>query len=195
MLLAALVHKCPCKAILKLLHGTIVPRLPCSSSMEVSCKSGLSKLLFKLLLGTAGQQLTCKAIPQGMMLISISRMLRCALKYWQRSWVQPEQCWAQSDQSVRDAACSSRAQVALRSYFLSFCMELSCQSFCMELLLKTCSAKLFFELLHGNVVQKLPFEAIFKLLFGTVEQKLTCKAISQGEMSTSIFRMLRRAPK
>ena len=60
----------------------------------------------------------------------------------------------------------------------------------MELLLKTCSAKLFFELLHGSVVQKLFFYLFLKLLFGTVGQKLTCKAISQDEASISISSML-----
>ena len=68
-----------------------------------------------------------------------------------------------ANQSVRDAACSSRAQVALRSYFLSFCMELSCQS---------CLAELFLELLHGTVVQNSLCEAIFELLRGSVVQKL-----------------------
>ena len=36
--------------------------------------------VFKLLFGTVEQQSTCKAIPQGVMSIGISRMLRCALK-------------------------------------------------------------------------------------------------------------------
>ena len=120
--------------------------------MEALCKSCLFKLFFKLLFGTVGQKLTCKAISQDEALISISTMLGCALKWWQRSWAQSELCWAQSNQSVRDAACSSRAQVALRSYFLSFCMELSCQS---------CFAELFLKLLHGTVVQNLLCEAIF----------------------------------
>ena len=74
----------------------------------------------------------------------------------QRSWAQSEPCWAQSNQSVRDAACSSPAQVALRSYFLSFCMELSCQS---------CLAELFLKLSHGTVVQNLLCEAIFWAAF------------------------------
>ena len=81
----------------------------------------------------------------------------------QRSWAQSEPRWAQSNQSVRDAACSSHAQVALRSYFLSFCMERSCQS---------CLAELFLELLHGTVVQNSLCEAIFELLRGSVVQKL-----------------------
>ena len=69
---------------------------------------------------------------------------------WKRSWAQSGLCWAQSDQSARDAACSSRAQVALQSCFLSFGMELSCQS---------CLAELFLKLLHGAVVQDLLCEA------------------------------------
>ena len=70
----------------------------------------------------------------------------------QRSWAQSELCWAQSNQSVRDAACSSRAQVALGSYSLSFCMRLSCQS---------CLAELLLKLLNGIVVQNLLCEATF----------------------------------
>ena len=104
-----------------------------------------------------------------------------------------------------DAACSARAQVALRSEALFQAFVWNCRtkaalqnyflSFCMELLFRTCSAKLFLELSHGSVVQKLPFEAVFKLLFGTVEQQLTCKATPQGVMSLSISRMLRCALK
>ena len=86
----------------------------------------------------------------------------------QRSWAQSGVCWAHSDQMmmlhaalVHKLPCeaiscafawSCRAKAALQNYFLSFCMEL---------LLKTCSAKLFLELSHGSVVQKLPFEAVF----------------------------------
>ena len=172
--------------------------------MEPSCKGCLAKLFFQLLCGTVRQKLTCKAISQGEVWISMSSMLRCALKWRQGSWAQSELCWAQSNQSVRDAACSSPAQVALRSYFLSFCMELSCQS---------CLAELFLKPLRGTVVQNLLCEAIFwdlawnhrakaalrsyclsfrvelsrksriaklllKLLHGTVMQKLPCEAIS-----------------
>ena len=92
---------CSAKLFFELLHGSVV-------------KSCLSKLSFKLLFGTAEQKLTCKPISQGEMSISIFRMLRCALKKTQRSWAQSELCWAQSNQSVSDAACNSRAQVALR---------------------------------------------------------------------------------
>ena len=49
--------------------------------------------------------------------------------------------------------CNCRAKAALQNYFLSFSMELSCQS---------CLAKLFHELLHGAVVQNMPFEASFQ---------------------------------
>ena len=86
-----------------------------SLRMELSRKSCLSKLFLKLLFGTVRQKLTCKATSQGEVWISMSSMLRCALKWRQRSWAQSELCWAQSNQSVRDAACSSPAQVALRS--------------------------------------------------------------------------------
>ena len=50
-------------------------------------------------------------------------------------------------------AWNCRAKAALQNYFLSFCMELSCPS---------CLAKLFHELLHGAVVQNMPFEASFQ---------------------------------
>ena len=162
------------KLFLELLHRTVVPKLPCriisqafawnccsklalrsyflSSCMEPSCKCCLSNLFFKLLFGSVEQKLTCKAISQGGVSISFSRMLRFAFKKWQRSWAQTEPCWAQSTQSVRDAACSCHAEVALRSYFLSLCMELSCQS---------CLAELFLKPLRGTVVQNLLCEAIF----------------------------------
>ena len=57
------------------------------------------------------------------------------------------------------------ATVALQSYFLSFCMELSCRGclsklflklFCMKVSCKSCLLKLFLQLLYGTVVQKLP---------------------------------------
>ena len=89
--------------------------------------------------------------------------LLCKGAVRQRSWAQSEQCWAQSNQSVRDAACSSRAQVALQSYCLSFCMELLCKSFLLNIVLK---------LLFG--------------FFGTVVQKLACEGIPQDNISISI---------
>ena len=56
----------------------------------------------------------------------------------------------------------------LRSYFLNFCITLSCKSclrssflsFCMQLSSKSCLWELFLKLLHGTVVHTLPFEAI-----------------------------------
>ena len=169
-----LCKSCLAKLFIELLHGTVVQKLPheaiflafvwnchakasfqnyfSSFYVKLSCKSCLSKLFCELSFGTVEQKLTCKAISQGEMSISISRMLRCALKQWPRSWAQSELCWAQSNQSVRDAASSSRAQVALRSFCISFCMELSCQS---------CLAELFLKRSHGTVVQNLLCEAIF----------------------------------
>ena len=94
-----------------------------------------------------GRRLSCVGRSQ----ISLSLMLRAALVHKLPFLAQSQLCWAQSDQSVHDAACSSRAQVALQSYFLSFCVELSCQS---------CLAELFLKLLHGTVVQNLLREAI-----------------------------------
>ena len=51
----------------------------------------------------------------------------------------------------RAFACNCCAKAALQTYFLSFCVELSC---------KSCVAELFLNLLHGAVLQKLPFETI-----------------------------------
>ena len=73
--------------------------------------------------------------------ISLSVMLRAAL-------VHKLPCEAISEAF----AWNCRVKAALQNYFLSFCMEL---------LFKTCSAKLFFELPHGSVVQKLPFRSYF----------------------------------
>ena len=46
-----------------------------------------------------------------------------------------------------------RARVAFPSYLSSFCVELS---------RKSCLVKVFLKLLHGAVVQNMPFEAIFQ---------------------------------
>ena len=97
---------------------------------------------------------------------------------------------------------------------LTFGMELSC---------KSCPAKLFLKLLHGAVLQKLPYSAIsqafawnchaevacaklfLKLLYESVVQKLTFESISLAcvwnccakvalcEILFSISRLLRRA--
>ena len=49
------------------------------------------------------------------------------------------------------SAWNCYAKLALQSYFMGYCMELSC---------KTCLLKLFFRLLRGTIVHELPFEAI-----------------------------------
>ena len=131
-----------CEAIFELLRGSVVQKLPLetmfsSFCLELSSNSRLAKLSLKV---------KCRLVFSACCAVPLSDGL------WKRSWAQSGLCWAQSDQSARDAACSSRAQVALRSYFLSFCMELSCQS---------CLAELFLKPLHGTVVQNLLCEAIF----------------------------------
>ena len=67
MLRAALVHKLSCEAIFWALAWKHREKLP----FDLFCK---------LLFGTVEQTLTCKAISQGEIQISISRMLRCARK-------------------------------------------------------------------------------------------------------------------
>ena len=90
--------------------------------------------------GLSGKGLGRSLGDVGLNQISLSMMLRAAL-------VHKLPCGAIS--CVFAWGC--RAKAALQNYFLSFCMEL---------LFKTCSAKLFLELWHGTVLQKLPCEAI-----------------------------------
>ena len=99
--------------------------------MELSHKSCLVKLFLKLSHGTVVQKLLHEL--------------------WHATPRHSEACWAQSNQSGHYGACSSGAEVALQSYFMRFCMELSC---------KTCLSKLVFRLLRGTIVHELPFEAI-----------------------------------
>ena len=56
-----------------------------------------------------------------------------------------------------------RARVAFPSYLSSFCVELS---------RKSCLVKVFFKLLHGTVMQTLPYEVFLESLHATVVQKL-----------------------
>ena len=153
-----LCRSCVANLLLTLLHGAVLQKLPFGTISQAFAWQHRARVVFRSYFLSSwscrAKGISQSCFPQFYMEPPRKRIVR------QRSWAQSELCWAQSNQSVRDAPCSSRAQVALRSCFLSFCMELSCQSFCMELLLKTCSAKLFFELLHGTVVQKLPCEAI-----------------------------------
>ena len=131
--------------------------------MALGCKARLSKLFLELFHGTVVRKVSRKAISQnfiwscrakelsgrglgrslsyvGRSQISLSVMLRVALMH-------KLPCEAIS----QPLAWNCRAKAALQNYLLL--------SFCMELLFKTCSAKLFFELLHGSVMQKLHFEA------------------------------------
>ena len=112
--------------------------------MGLSCKRYLAKLFLKILYGTAARK-HCQAEVLGAVCVTLGAV-----------------------QSVCPRPC---ARDALRNYFLSFCMELSCQS---------CLAKLFLKLLRGPVVQNLLCKAIFELLHGTVMQKLPCEGIAQA---------------
>ena len=133
--------------------------------MELSCKSCLSEQFHKLLHGIIVQGLSFETISWAFAWICLVKGISQSYlsnlyashkrPVRQRSWAQSELCWAQSSQSVHNAVCSSRAQVALRSYFWSFCIELSCQS---------CLAELFLKLLHGAVVQNELCQTIFRAL-------------------------------
>ena len=95
------------------------------------------------------------------------------------SWVLAWSCRVKA--ALRSYCLSFRVELSCKScltfFFLSLCMQLSCKSylrtyflsFCIELSCKSCLLKLF-----------------CKLLFGTVVKKLPCESISQGKMSISI---------
>ena len=70
------------------------------------------------------------------------------------------------------SAWNRRAKVAISSYLSSFCVELS---------RKRCLVKLFLKLLHGTVMQTLPYELFLEPSHGTVAQKLPCEAIAQDK--------------
>ena len=74
-----------------------------------------------------------------------SCLAKLFLKLWRGTVVQNLPCKAMS----QSFAWNSQAKAALRSDFLSFCIELSCKDV------------LFPKLLHGTVVQKSTHEAIF----------------------------------
>ena len=79
-----------------------------------------------------------------------------------------------------------RARVAFPSYLSSFCVELSRKSCLVKVSLKllhgtvmqTLPYEVFLESLHAAVVQKLPLSLFLKLLHGTVAQKLPFECIS-----------------
>ena len=152
------------KLFLKVLRGTVVQKLRCKAVPQPLVWSCLAKAAFRNYFANVCMASPCKdcfffeAVSRA---FSWNCRAKCILQSCfskfhmdllrtktvrQRSWAQSELCWAQSNQSVRDAACSSRAQVALRSYFLSLCMELLC---------KSCLLKIFLQLLFGTVVKKL----------------------------------------
>ena len=68
-------------------------------------------------------------------------------------------------------AWNCRAKVAFPSYLSSFCVELS---------RKRCLVKLFLKLLHGTVMQTLPYELFLEPSHGTVAQKLPFQATYQA---------------
>ena len=61
------------------------------------------------------------------------------------------------------SAWNCGAKVAFPSYLSSFCVELS---------RKSCLVELFLKLLHGPVMQTLPYESFLEPLHATVVQKL-----------------------
>ena len=127
--------------------------------MELSCIGGSAKLFLKLLHGTA-----CK-----------SWLIKLFLQFLHGAVVQKLPCRTFSEA----VAWSCPAKVALQSYFLSFCMELSCRG---------CLSKLFLKLLYEGVVQKLPFETISSAFVWNCRAKVAlCKILF------SISRLLRRA--
>ena len=145
-----LCRSCVANLLLTLLHGAVLQKLPFGTISQAFAWQHRARVVFRSYFLSSwscrAKGISQSCFPQFYMEPPRKRIVR------QRSWAQSELCWAQSNQSVRDAACSSRAQVPLRSYFLSFCIELSCQS---------CLAESFLKLLHGTVVQNLLCEAIF----------------------------------
>ena len=127
--------------------------------MELSCIGGFAKLFLKLLHGTASK----------------SCLIKPFLQFLHGAVVQKLPCRTFSEA----VAWSCPAKVALQSYFLSFCMELSCRG---------CLSKLFLKLLYEGVVQKLPLETISSAFVWNCRAKVAlCKILF------SISRLLRRA--
>ena len=175
-----------------------------STSMELSCKSCLAKLSLKAkyrsvfpscseVLLNNGRGLGRSPSCVGRNRISLCVMLRGTVVHKLLAELSLKLLLGTVVQKVPYEGISwtfarnCRAKAALQNCFLSFCMQLSC---------KRCPAKRFLKLLHGAVVQRLPFATIFagscvalsckscllKLLlsfsYGAVMQKLPCKTIS-----------------
>ena len=167
--------------------------------MGLSCKTCFSKLLFRLPRGTIVHELPFEAIARvvvrGCRAKATSPQL--FLKLLRGTVVQK----LPSQATYQAFAWNCRAKVALWSYFLSFCMELSCTS---------CLAKLFLKLLHGTVIQNMLCQAVFWAHAWKCRAKAACRSYFFGfclELSSeswpaklplnvkchNIFRMLRCA--
>ena len=126
--------------------------------MEVSCIGGFAKLFLKVLNGTL-----CKSCP-----------IKLFLDFLPGAVVQKLPC-----NTISEAfAWSCPAKVALQSYFLSFCMELSCRS---------CLSKLFLKLLFESVVQKLSFE--------TISQAFGWNCLAKVALCSCLNRLVAQSPK
>ena len=133
--------------------------------MALSYKSCFAKLFLKPLHGTAVQKLPCEAISQA---LAWNCRAKAALRSYCLSFFVELSCnyvlklflklsygtVAQKlpfEASSYAFAWNCHTKGALQSYFLSFCMKLSCRS---------CLTKLFLQLLHDTVMQKLPCGAL-----------------------------------
>ena len=104
---------CLAKLFLKLLHGTVVQKLP-------------SKLFLKRLFGTVAQTLSCEAISQGRMSISIPG--RCSVFLSNGRGLGRSLSHVGRSQISLFVMLHAALVDKLRSYFLSFGMELLCKS-------------------------------------------------------------------
>ena len=147
-----------------------------SFCMELSCKTCLSKLVFRLLRGTIVHELPFEAIVWvfAWSCRAKATFSKFFLKLLHGTVVQklPFQATYQA------FAWNCRANVALWSYFLSFCMELSCKrcltnyflSLRMELSRKSCLSKLFL---------KLCLELSCKSCLARLSLKVKCRSVFQ----------------
>ena len=112
--------------------------------MEPSCKSCLSRLPCSFCV-----ELSCKSCFTSfcMQLLCKSRLAKLFLKVLRGTVVQKLRCKA----VPQPLACSCLAKATFLNYFASFCMASSCRGRV---------PKLFLELFHGTVVQKVPRKAI-----------------------------------
>ena len=130
---------------------------------------------FRILHGTVVHRWLCETISQAFAWNCVQKLAHKAISvFLHGAVVQKLPCRTFSEA----VAWSCPAKVALQSYFLSFCMELSCRG---------CFSKLFLKLLYEGVVQKLPFETISLAFVWNCRAKVAlCKILF------SISRFLRR---